>query len=197
MKDKLTLWIGIGVFALIVILYFVNIGAFVVTDVTNDLDLTEFGAGFTQATGGNTEIYSHNKGDTLSWEQASRAQTMFGFASLRLNIFLIALFGIVESRLIVSFTKNKKIWKKVMIILSDIVILYFIYGLLIDLITNAGEVVWKTPFETMYIYTFETTGTVYVLYATVIMLAIGAIFKIVNGFKLSSKSREGNSNESN
>ena len=191
MKGKLTLWIGI--YALIVILYFVNIGAFVVTDVTDDLDLTNFGAGIAQATGGKTEIYGYIEGDTLSWEQASRVQTMFGFASLRLVLFLIALFGVIESRLIASFAKNKKLWKKVTIIFSDFIILYFAYELLIDLITNSGEVVWKTPFENMYIYMFETTGTIYILYVAVIILMICAILKTVNGFKLSYKSGEDNS----
>ena len=189
MKDKLALWIGI--YVSIAILYFVNIGAFVVVDVTTDLDLTSFGAGFSQATGSNAEIYSHAKGDSLSWEQASMAQTMFGF-SLRLTLFLIAFLGVIESRLLASFTKTKKPWKKVAVILSDITLLYFAYELLIDLITNSGEVIWKTPFEAMYIYTFETTGTIYILYVAVIMLMIGAIFKIVNGFKLSYKSGEGN-----
>jgi hypothetical protein len=191
MKGKLTLWIGI--YALIVILYFVNIGAFVVTDVTNDLDLTNFGAGIAQATGGKTKIYGYIKGDTLSWEQASRAQTMFGFASLRLVLFLIALFGVIESRLIASFAKNKKLWKKVTIIFSDFSILYFAYELIIDLITNSGEVDWKKHFENMYIYTFETTRTIYILYVAVIILMICAILKTVNGFKLSYKSGEDNS----
>ncbi len=183
-NKKVILWLG--VYALVVILYFVNIGAFVVTDVTNDLDLRSVGAGFSRATG-KSEIFNHTKGDTLSWAQASNAQVIFGDGGVVILLVAIAIFWFIAYQLIFSFTKDKKAWKKAAAIASNLIVLYLAYSLLTDLLGCSGEVNWFIPPDKVHIYTFSTTGIVYILYIAVLALMAGAILHIVDSFKLSGQ----------
>jgi len=187
MKNKTVLWIG--VYLLVAILYFVNIGAFVVTDVTNDLDLKGFGAGFSSVTG-KSEIFNYAKGDTLSWAQASNAQVIFGNGGVVILLVAIALFWFTAYRLIISFTKDKKEWKRVAAIASNLIVLYLSYSLLMDIIGCSGEVNWVMPPDKIYIYTFNTAGTVYILYVAVLALMAGVILHIVDSFKLSGQTND-------
>lgn len=178
--------IQVGIYFLVVILYFVNIGAFVVTYVTKDFALQEFGAGFSRVTG-KSEVFNHTKGDTLSWAQASNAQVIFGDGGVVILLVAIAIFWFIAYRLISSFTKDKKTWKKVVAIASNLSVLKLAYSLFTDLTGCSGEVNWVIPPDKIHIYTFSTTGTVYVLYIAVFALMAGIILQIVSDFRLSGQ----------
>jgi hypothetical protein len=167
MKGKTLL--SLSVFAL-VILYFANIGAFIVTDVGDDYP------GKNQP--GNNIVV----GSSQSWANVAVWESGTG-----LVVPIIIFFVIIESIFSASYRKNSKLWKKIVIIVFDFIILFFAFLQLTALASASGKKGWVTPSFSAYYFTYGTTGTVYILYFAVLLLMAGAILMIVEGFKLSSQ----------
>lgn len=159
MKGKTLLIIGI---LLLVVLYFINIGAFVVTDVGEAYPGTAIAVGVSQ-----------------SWANVAVWENGTGLSAMPIIVVL----AIVEALLLNSHNKKGKLWKKVLIVASDVAILVFSFFQLIALFSASGK---KYMFSE-YLFTYGTTGTVYILYLAVLSLIGGAILKLIEGFKLSKE----------
>lgn len=156
MKGKTLLIIGI---LLLVTLYWVDIGAFVVTDVGEAYPGSAIAVGVSQ-----------------SWANVAVWENGQGLSAMP----MLVLFAIVEALFLSSHNKKGKLWKKVLVITSDVVILAFSFLQLIALFSASGK---KYMFSE-YLFTYGTTGTVYILYLAALSLIGGAILKLIEGFKL-------------
>jgi hypothetical protein len=166
MKGKLVL--NIGVF-LLAVLYWVNLGAFVVIDVSNEY--VEMTNGYP----GSLAI-----GDALSWASAAVSQTGTGIGP----ILGLAIFAIIASIFLKSYNKKRKVWKKVVIIISDFFILLFAFFQLMALLMVPGK---KYAGPMVYMFSYGTTGTFYILFLAALLVFVGAIMLIVEGFQLSNQ----------
>jgi hypothetical protein len=154
MKGKTLL--TVSMFSL-VILYFVNIGAFVVSDVAEHLDVGRVGT-------------------SLSWIEAAN---FTGFL-----VHIILLFLIIEVVFSASYKRKSAQWKKIIVVIFDFIILFLAVVQLSMLASIPGEkIFWATG---SYMYTYETTTTVYILYFGVLLLITGAFLMTVENLNLSN-----------
>ena len=164
MKGKTIL--NAGVF-LVFIFYWINLGAFVITDIAFDFP------------GLGSPTSSIKLGETLTWADAALWQNANPLAF----VFIILFLAIGASLLSRSFDKKYKLWKKILIIVTDLIMLLVALGQLITLFSVSGKVIYYMP-GPIYMFTIGTTGTVYILYLVMSLLTVGSILMVVDAFKL-------------
>jgi hypothetical protein len=162
-------WLYGGVLAL-VILFFLNIGAFVVTDVGDDYP------------GRNDTTNSIQVGSTHSW--GSMAVWESGTGLVIPGLLLLA---IIESFIAASYRRKGAAWKKILMVVLDLGVLLFALLQLLALSSVAGRKGWAASGASAYYFTVGTTGTVFVLYAAVLVLIGGAILMLVQAFRASGQ----------
>lgn len=168
MKGKTLL--NIGIF-LVIVFYWINIGAFVVTDVGEDYPGNAIAVGVSQ-----------------SWANVAVWESGTGLV----GIPIVVLFAIVEAFLLRSYNKKGKLWKKVLIIISGIIMLLFSLLQFVALLSVAGEKYTLSK----YMFTYSTTGTVYILYLAVLLVVVGVVLKLIEGFRLSTQLETNDNGES-
>ncbi|MDP1624464.1 MAG: hypothetical protein Q8L64_01715, partial [bacterium] len=145
------------------ILFFVNIGAFVMTDI-GDFPGNQW----------------YRVGESFSWVGVPQRDGIFDL----FFIPIIVLFNFIGSRFLNSHNKKNKLWKKIAVIICNVIILLFSFLPFFILIGISGEHWWHTPKFSVYWFTISTTGTVYILYFFALLLVVGAILMAIEGFKL-------------
>lgn len=146
------------------ILFFVNIGAFVMTDI-GDFPGNQW----------------YRVGESFSWVGVPQRDGIFDL----FFIPIILLFNFISSRFLNSHNKKNKLWKKIAVIICNVIILPFSFLPFLILIGISGEHWWhRIGASSIYWFTISTTGAVYVLYFFALLLVAGAILMVVEAFKL-------------
>lgn len=160
MKGK-TVFILIMV--LLVVLFYVNIGAFTVTEVSQDyLDMTH----------GSPD--SMLVGEVFSWANAAV------WSGGLFIIPVIFLFWLIDTIFLSSYIKKNAVWKKIVTIIFSMIVLLLSFVQIILLAMATG----KQYIGGHYMFSIGPTGTIVILYVAVLSLIGSALWMVIERFML-------------